>query len=66
MHRVQPVQATQDKQKALWRDLILQYCRQQRVFQLSTDADDDCPLFNNPVINRTSHVYPVCIDTHTP
>lgn len=48
------MQATQDKQKALWRDLILKYCRQQRIYQLSTDADDDCPLFHNPAIKSVA------------
>ncbi|KAL4432377.1 hypothetical protein ABPG77_001676 [Micractinium sp. CCAP 211/92] len=49
---LQPVKETQQKQRLLWKDLILRYCRHHRVFVVSTEEADDFPLFRNPAINR--------------
>lgn len=51
---IQPIKETQQKQKELWRDLILRYCRQHRIYTIENDESDDFPPFNNPAINRTS------------
>lgn len=49
---LQPVLDTQEKQKELWRELILKYCRFHKVFVLCCDTEDELPLFNNKQINR--------------
>lgn len=43
---------TQQKQRLLWKDLILRYCRHHRVFVVSAEDADDLPLFHNRAINR--------------
>ena len=53
---LQPIPETQQKQKELWRGLILGYCRHHRVFQISVDAAAEGPPFANPAINRESCV----------
>ena len=50
--RLQPVKETQQKQRLLWGDLILRYCRHHRVFVVSAEEADDFPLFHNAAINR--------------
>ncbi|KAL4430744.1 hypothetical protein ABPG75_006000 [Micractinium tetrahymenae] len=49
---LQPVKETQQKQRLLWKDLILRYCRHHRVFVVSAEDAEDFPLFHNPAINR--------------
>ena len=52
--RLQPVKETQQKQRLLWRDLLLRYCRHHRVHVVSAEDADDFPLFHNRAINRES------------
>ncbi|KAK3257401.1 Vacuolar protein-sorting-associated protein 25 [Cymbomonas tetramitiformis] len=47
---LQPVKDTRDKQIALWKELILRYCRHHKVFVL--DIADDSELFANSTIKR--------------
>lgn len=49
---LQPIPETQQKQKQLWRSLILAYCRHHRIFLLDVDTSPEVPLFTNPAINR--------------
>ncbi|GFP79317.1 vacuolar protein sorting-associated protein 25 [Phtheirospermum japonicum] len=46
-----PVKDTREKQIQLWRELILDYCRTQKVFVVG--LDEDFPLFSNPAIERS-------------
>ena len=39
---------TREKQVQLWKELILDYCRNQKVFVIG--LEEDFPLFSNPVI----------------
>ncbi|EYU29062.1 hypothetical protein ABFS82_05G113400 [Erythranthe guttata] len=48
---LQPVRDTRDKQIQLWKELILDYCRTQKIFVVG--LDEDFPLFSNPVIERS-------------
>lgn len=48
---LQPVRDTRDKQVQLWKDLILDYCRTQKLFVIG--LEEDFPLFLNPVIERS-------------
>ncbi|KAJ0962963.1 hypothetical protein J5N97_028085 [Dioscorea zingiberensis] len=48
---LQPVRETRDKQVQLWKELILDYCRNQKIFVIG--LEDDFPLFSNPVIERS-------------
>ncbi|KAJ8628974.1 hypothetical protein MRB53_022297 [Persea americana] len=48
---LQPVRDTREKQVQLWKELILDYCRSQKIFIIG--LDEDFPLFTNPVIERT-------------
>lgn len=50
--RLQPVKETQQKQRLLWKDLILRYCAHHRVYAVSAEEADDFPLFHNRAINR--------------
>jgi ESCRT-II complex subunit VPS25 len=52
---LQPIPETQQKQKELWRSLILSYCRHHRLFQINVDdaAAQQTPPFANPAIKRT-------------
>lgn len=45
---LQPVRDTREKQVQLWKELILDYCRSQKIFIIG--LDEDFPLFTNPVI----------------
>ncbi|XP_042375641.1 vacuolar protein sorting-associated protein 25-like isoform X2 [Zingiber officinale] len=45
---LQPVKETRDNQVKLWKELILSYCRSQRIFVIG--LEEDLPLFSNPVI----------------
>eukprot|EP00667_Euglena_gracilis_P023503 EG_transcript_26577 len=46
---LQPVLDTQQKQKQMWGDLVIAYCRHHRLFEI----DAGCPLFCNKAIGRT-------------
>ncbi|XP_064955812.1 vacuolar protein sorting-associated protein 25-like [Musa acuminata AAA Group] len=48
---LQPVRETREKQKQLWKELILDYCRSQKIFVIS--LEEDFPLFSNPVVERS-------------
>ncbi|XP_017972291.1 PREDICTED: vacuolar protein sorting-associated protein 25 isoform X1 [Theobroma cacao] len=48
---LQPVRETREKQVQLWKDLILDYCRTQKLFIIG--LEEEFPLFSNPVIERT-------------
>ena len=43
---------TQQKQRLLWRDLILRYCKHHRVYVVSAEDADDFVLFHNRAITR--------------
>lgn len=45
---LQPVRETREKQVQLWKDLILDYCKSQKIFVIG--LEEDFPLFSNPVI----------------
>ncbi|KAJ4849315.1 Vacuolar protein-sorting-associated protein 25 [Turnera subulata] len=45
---LQPVRDTREKQVQLWKELILDYCRTQKVFVIA--LEEEFPLFSNPVI----------------
>ncbi|XP_076927546.1 vacuolar protein sorting-associated protein 25-like [Bidens hawaiensis] len=48
---LQPVRETREKQIQLWKELILNYCRVQKVFVIG--LEEDFPLFSNPAIERS-------------
>ncbi|KAM5573580.1 hypothetical protein ABKV19_013225 [Rosa sericea] len=48
---LQPVRDTREKQIQLWKELILDYCRTQKIFVIG--LEEDFPLFSNPVIERS-------------
>ncbi|XP_008798647.2 vacuolar protein sorting-associated protein 25-like [Phoenix dactylifera] len=48
---LQPVRETREKQVQLWKELILDYCRSQKIFVIG--LEEDFPLFSNPVIERS-------------
>lgn len=48
---LQPVKETREKQVQLWKELILDYCRSQKVFVIG--IEEEFPLFSNPVIERS-------------
>uniref|UniRef100_A0A7N0VC47 Vacuolar protein sorting-associated protein 25 n=1 Tax=Kalanchoe fedtschenkoi TaxID=63787 RepID=A0A7N0VC47_KALFE len=48
---LQPVRDTREKQVQLWKELILDYCRTQKIFTII--LDEEFPLFTNPVIDRS-------------
>ncbi len=45
---LQPVRDTREKQVQLWKDLIIDYCRTQKIFVIG--LEEDFALFSNPVI----------------
>ncbi|GAV88498.1 ESCRT-II domain-containing protein [Cephalotus follicularis] len=47
---LQPVRDTREKQVQLWKEMIVDYCRTQKIFVIG--LEDDFPLFSNPVIQR--------------
>ncbi|KAM4085219.1 hypothetical protein ACJW30_10G010200 [Castanea mollissima] len=49
---LQPVRDTREKQVQLWKDLILDYCRTQKIFVIGLE-EEDFALFSNPVIERS-------------
>ncbi|CAI0541474.1 unnamed protein product [Linum tenue] len=48
---LQPVRDTRDKQIQLWKELILDYCRTQKIFVIG--LEEEFPLFANPAIERS-------------
>ena len=46
--RLQPVKDTREKQILLWKELILEFCRSQKIFVIS--LEEDFPLFLNSTI----------------
>lgn len=46
--RLQPVRDTREKQIQLWKELVLEFCRSQKIFIIS--LEEDFPLFSNPTI----------------
>ncbi|KAJ1552326.1 Vacuolar protein-sorting-associated protein 25, partial [Cladochytrium tenue] len=49
----QPTEATWQKQKELWGDVILSFCRARRVFVLDPSDALASPLFSNKLISRS-------------
>ncbi|KAM6556561.1 hypothetical protein CsatB_003580 [Cannabis sativa] len=47
---LQPVRDIREKQIQLWKELILEYCRFQKIFVVG--LEEDFPLFSNTVIER--------------
>ncbi|KAH7282365.1 hypothetical protein KP509_35G026700 [Ceratopteris richardii] len=47
---LQPVKDTRDKQIQLWKELILKYCKHNKIFFIH--LEDDIPLFFNASIDR--------------
>ncbi|CAA7399951.1 unnamed protein product [Spirodela intermedia] len=47
---LQPVRETREKQIQLWKELILDYCRSQKIFIIG--MEEEFPLFVNPVIDN--------------
>lgn len=45
---LQPVKETREKQVQVWKQLLLDYCRSQKIFVIG--LEEDFPLFSNPVI----------------
>ncbi|KAI4328018.1 hypothetical protein L6164_020415 [Bauhinia variegata] len=48
---LQPVRDTREKQVQLWKGLILDYCRTQKIFIIG--LEEEFPLFSNPAIERS-------------
>ncbi|CAN0927388.1 Vacuolar protein sorting-associated protein 25 [Linum grandiflorum] len=48
---LQPVRDTREKQIQLWKELIIDYCRTQRIFVIG--LEEEFPLFSNPAIERS-------------
>ncbi|CAO2819687.1 unnamed protein product [Amaranthus hypochondriacus] len=48
---LQPVKDTREKQIQLWKELILEFCRSQKIFVIS--LEEDFPLFLNSTIERS-------------
>ncbi|KAK4802401.1 hypothetical protein SAY86_000604 [Trapa natans] len=48
---LQPVRDTREKQIQLWKDLILDYCKTQKIFIIG--LEEEFPLFSNHVIERS-------------
>lgn len=47
---LQPVAETRERQTALWKDYVLEYCRAKRVWTLA--VEEDSPLFCNAALKR--------------
>lgn len=48
---LQPIRETREKQVQLWKEMILDYCRSQKVFVIG--LEEEFPLFSNPAIQRS-------------
>ncbi|XP_020578050.1 vacuolar protein sorting-associated protein 25 isoform X3 [Phalaenopsis equestris] len=51
LSRLQPIRETREKQVQLWKELILEYCRSQKIFIVG--LEEEFPLFSNQVIERS-------------
>ena len=60
---LQPVRETREKQVQLWKELILDYCRSQKMYIIS--LEEDFPLFSNPKIESKSYLSEPCVLTTT-
>jgi hypothetical protein len=60
---LQPVRETREKQVQLWKDLILDYCRSQKMYIIS--LEEDFPLFSNPSIESKLYSSESCFDYHS-
>ncbi|KAI5436858.1 Vacuolar protein-sorting-associated protein 25, variant 4 [Lathyrus oleraceus] len=47
---LQPVRDTREKQIQLWKELIIDYCKTQKIFVIG--IEDEFPLFTNTVIEN--------------
>uniref|UniRef100_A0A0D6RAI9 ESCRT-II complex subunit VPS25 n=1 Tax=Araucaria cunninghamii TaxID=56994 RepID=A0A0D6RAI9_ARACU len=47
---LQPVKDTREKQVQLWKELILNYCKHNKIYIVS--LEEDFPPFSNPTIDR--------------
>ncbi|KAK4364703.1 hypothetical protein RND71_016061 [Anisodus tanguticus] len=45
---LQPMRETREKQIQLWKELIIDFCRTQKIFVIG--LEEDFPLFSNPAI----------------
>lgn len=48
---LQPVRDTREKQVHLWKELIIDYCKTQKIFVIG--SEEEFPLFTNSVIERS-------------
>ncbi|KAF3788547.1 Vacuolar sorting-associated protein 25 [Nymphaea thermarum] len=48
---LQPVRDTRQKQVQLWKELITDYCKHQKIFVIG--LEEEFPLFSNPIIERS-------------
>ncbi|CAH9101296.1 unnamed protein product [Cuscuta epithymum] len=48
---LQPVRETREKQAQLWKELIMDYCKKQKIYVIG--LEEDFPLFSNPAIERS-------------
>ncbi|XP_031501787.1 vacuolar protein sorting-associated protein 25 [Nymphaea colorata] len=48
---LQPVRDTRQKQVELWKELITDYCKHQKIFVIG--LEEEFPLFSNPIIERS-------------
>ncbi|TMX00278.1 hypothetical protein EJD97_001079 [Solanum chilense] len=48
---LQPVRETREKQIQLWKELIIDFCRTQKIFVIALEVD--FPLFSNAAIERS-------------
>ncbi|KAL5552237.1 hypothetical protein UlMin_002413 [Ulmus minor] len=48
---LQPVRDIREKQVQLWKELILEFCRFQKIFVIG--LEEEFPLFSNPAIERS-------------
>lgn len=55
---LQPIRDTREKQIQLWKELILDYCKTQKIFVIG--LEEEFPLFTNPVIESKLEV-PACL-----
>jgi ESCRT-II complex subunit VPS25 len=46
---------TREKQVQLWKNMILDYCRSQKIHTIS--LEEDFPMFSNPKIESNTHLY---------
>ena len=57
VYSLQPVRDTREKQIQLWKELILDFCKSQKVFLIG--VEEDFPLFSNSAIDRMFPLLPL-------